>query len=70
MGMRLGLATHAMIDLVSFPDQTMVVVTPTQRTAEEEIRIQNVRLESLQVQPHSQTLIFLGGRGGGNLNCF
>ena len=33
MGMRLGLATHAMIDLVSFPDQTRVVVTPTQRTA-------------------------------------
>ena len=36
MGMKLGLATHAMIDLVSFPYQTRVVVTPTQWTTEEE----------------------------------
>ena len=52
MGMRLGLATHAMIDLVSFPDQTRVVVTPTQQTTGVEnllfdIQIQNMRLESL-----------------------
>ena len=52
MGMRLGLATHAMIDLVSFPDQTRVVVTPTQQTTGVEnllfdIQIQNMGLESL-----------------------